>query len=106
MRLSVEGGGEAAGARRRRPGRPKNEREDGQTTEAEIRDFLTASGSLTSTDEKNELCWIVAHYEPDTLGDDPVLTVDLAKLKTETVTALIDFVKARFKRLGRVYPDG
>jgi hypothetical protein len=73
-------------------------------TEPEIRAFMVASQLLSKKGDLIEMCMILLQHEPWINPDDPIVDVDLAMFKPQTVRALIDFAKQRFRRLGYAYP--
>jgi hypothetical protein len=96
-------------ARRGRPPRARQQShvapQEGPPTEPEIRAFMMASNLLNEKDELMELCMIFLLDEPDVNADDPIIDVDLAKFKPQTVRALINFAKQRFRMQGYSYPE-
>jgi hypothetical protein len=93
------------GRRERTRSREENER-IAPVSDEEVCDFMRAVVQLTAPEDKTQLCFLIARMERAILIDEPILSVDLAQVRTETLRELIEFTRTRFRHLGRSYPDG
>ena len=74
--------------------------------EADIDNFMSAVSELSNPHDVKSLGAIIEKHQPDLLSMEKVLEINMSMLNADTLNELIDFVKDRYQKMKKEYPDG
>lgn len=73
--------------------------------EVDIDNFLSAVSELSNPHDVKALGSIIEKRQPDLISLEKVLEIDVTKLTAETMNELIDYVKERYHKMKKDYPN-
>ncbi|EAY18866.1 hypothetical protein TVAG_295180 [Trichomonas vaginalis G3] len=67
---------------------------------------MSAVSELSNPHDVKSLGAIIEKHQPDLLSMEKVLEINMSMLNADTLNELIDFVKDRYQKMKKEYPDG